>query len=183
MNPRGAGAGEPSHGAGNRKGRSGNLRIPSYTFFCIGPYRSASVRKCSNGPEIGFPRLRHEYPHNFEKNLDQNGLLRTKLEHFEIGQPRILRSKNFENCRRHFHWKSSLKKKTFFDFIFNFHSIFTEHFSMKIFGFPIFLISKFLVDRFQNVPTFFVIIRFRRDFFKSCVDFHGGDDGIEIRAI
>ena len=33
---------------------------------------------------------------NFEKNLDQNGLLRTKLYDFEIDQPKISRSKNFE---------------------------------------------------------------------------------------
>ena len=47
---------------------------------------------------LGFRchRLRHENLHNFEKNLDQNGLLRKKLEHFEIGQPKILRSKNLE---------------------------------------------------------------------------------------
>ena len=36
----------------------------------------------------------------FEKNLDQNGLLRKKLEHFGIGQPKILRLKNFENVYR-----------------------------------------------------------------------------------
>ena len=41
-------------------------------------------------------RLRHENLHNFEKNLDQNGLLRKKLEHFEIGQPKFLRSENFK---------------------------------------------------------------------------------------
>ena len=42
---------------------------------------------------------------------------------------------------------------------------------------------KIFVGRFQNALTFFVINRFGRDFFQSCVDFHGGDDGIEIRAI
>ena len=56
---------------------------------------------------LGFRchRLRHKNLHNFEKNLDQNGLLRKKLEHFEIDQPQILRSTIFENHHRNFHWK------------------------------------------------------------------------------
>jgi hypothetical protein len=44
-------------------------------------------------------------------------------------------------------------------------------------------IATVLVVLFQNVPTLFVKIRFGRDFFFNCVDFHGGDDGIKIRAI
>ena len=68
---------------------------------------------------------------------------------------------------------------------FRFFLDFSTEFSMKIFdgNFRKFSISTFLVGRFQNAPTFFVINRFGRDFFQSCVDFHGGDDGIEIRAI
>ena len=58
--------------------------------------------------------------------------------------------------------------------------IFNENFDEKIRYFPI---SNFLVDRFQNGTTFLVINRFGRDFFQSCVDFQGGEDGIEIRAI
>ena len=54
----------------------------------------------------------------------------------------------------------------------NFDEHFRRFFDLKIFG-----------DRFQNALTFFIINRFGRDFFQSCVDFHGGDDGIEIRAI
>ena len=73
------------------------------------------------------------------------------------------------------------KKSKIFDLkIFHFHWIFNENFDDN---FRNFSISKFLVGRFQNAPTFFVINRFGRDFFQSCVDFHGGDDGIEIRAI
>ena len=43
-------------------------------------------------------------------------------------------------------------------------------------------ISKFLVGRFQNALTFFIINRFGRDFFQSCVDFHGGGDRRGLRA-
>ena len=55
--------------------------------------------------------------------------------------------------------------KIFFNWIFN------ENFSMKIFDF---IIS---VGRFQNALTFFVMNRFGRDFFQSCVDFFSGHDG------
>ena len=54
-------------------------------------------------PEDRFHRVRHENLHNFEKNLDQNGLLGKKLEHFQIDRPKILRSKNLENVHRNFH--------------------------------------------------------------------------------
>ena len=54
---------------------------------------------------------------------------------------------------------------------------------MKFSIFRIFSISKMLVDRFQNDTTLLVINGFDRDFFQSCVDFQGGEDGIEIRAI
>ena len=55
---------------------------------------------------------------------------------------------------------------------------------MKIFDdfFEDFSISKFFGDRFQNALTFFIINRFGRDFFKSCVDFHGGHDGTGFRV-
>ena len=46
-----------------------------------------------------------------------------------------------------------------------------------------FSISKIFGDRFQNALTFFIINRFGRDFFKSCVDFHGGHDGTGFRVI
>ena len=45
-------------------------------------------------------------------------------------------------------------------------------FDLKNFGRPI---SKYSI--------FFVINRFGRFFIQNCVDFHGGDDGIEIHAI
>ena len=41
---------------------------------------------------------------------------------------------------------------------------------------------KMLVGRFQNALTFFIINRFGRDFFQSCVDFHGGGDRRGFRA-
>ena len=63
---------------------------------------------------------------------------------------------------------------------FSFHTISNEKFRRKI---SRFFDPKILVGRFQNAPTFFVINRFGRDVFKSCVDFHGGDDVIEIQAI
>ena len=107
-------------------------------------------------------RLRHENLHNFEKNLDQNGLLRKKLEHFEIGQPKILRSKNFEKLEN-----------------FHFQTFSNDNFDEN---FRDFSISKFLVGRFQNALTFFIINRFGRDFFQSCVDFHGGGDRRCLRA-
>ena len=63
----------------------------------------------------------------WKKNLDQNGLSRKKLEHFEIDQPKILISKNFENCHRNVHWKLYENEKDqkisitfFFAFSFNF---------------------------------------------------------------
>ena len=45
-----------------------------------------------------------------------------------------------------------------------------------------FSISKILVSRFQNALTFFMINRFGRDFFKSCVYFHGGHAGTCFRV-
>ena len=149
--------------------------------FLLGQlYSSYVTYKCSNDPETPFHRVRHENIHNFGKNLDQNGLLWKKLEHFEIGRPKFLRSKIFieifiENCMK-------MKKSKFFDFkIF----VFSFKFQWKFLdgNFRKFSISRFLVGRFQNAPTFFVINRFGRDFFQSCVDFHGGHDGIEIREI
>ena len=78
-------------------------------------------------------RLRHENLHNFEKNLDQNGLLRKKLEHFEIGQLKILRSKNLQNVHRNFHWKL-YENENFRDRKFPIFSdrFFSTGFSMKI---------------------------------------------------
>ena len=52
--------------------------------FYRGPSQSTGHR---------FHRVRHENLHNFEKNPDQNGSLWKKLEHFEIGRPKFLRSK------------------------------------------------------------------------------------------
>ena len=49
-------------------------------------------------------------------------------------------------------------------------------------NFRFFSIAKIFGDRFQNALTFFIINRFGRDFFQSCVDFHGGHDGIGFRA-
>ena len=40
-----------------------------------------------------------------------------------------------------------------------------------------------LVGRFQNALTFFIINGFGRDFFQSCVYFHGGHDGTDFRSI
>ena len=54
----------------------------------------------------------------------------------------------------------------------NFGDNFRRFFDLNIFG-----------DRFQNALTFFIINRFGRDFFKSCVDFHGGHDGTGFRVI
>ena len=56
---------------------------------------------------------------------------------------------------------------------------------MKIFdeNFEDFSISKISGDRFQIALTFFVMNRFGRDFFKSCVDFQGGHDRTGFRVI
>ena len=43
--------------------------------------------------------------HTILKKIDQNGLWWKKLEHFEIGRPKVLRSKNLENFHWNFHWK------------------------------------------------------------------------------
>ena len=42
---------------------------------------------------------------------------------------------------------------------------------------------EFFGDCFQNALTFFIINRFGRDFFQSCAEFHGGDDGLGVRTI
>ena len=72
------------------------------------------------------------------------------------------------------------KLRSFFSILSFFQLDFQWNFWWK---FRNFSISNFLVDRFQNGTTFLVINRFGRDFFQSCVDFQGGEDGIEIRAI
>ena len=56
-----------------------------------------------------------------------------------------------------------------------FNEIFDENFQD-------FSISKILVGRFQIALTFFIINRFGRDFFQSCVDFPCGHDGTEFRG-
>ena len=78
------------------------------------------------------------------KNLDQNGLLWKKLEHFEIGRPKILRSKNLEFFQQNFYWKYSWeifrsKKNIFIQFSMNIFEIF------EIIKFRNFLISKFFI--------------------------------------
>ena len=75
-----------------------------------------------------------------------------------------LRSKNFE-----IFWDRK-----------NFNCIFNEN---VVENFRDFAVSNFLVDRFQNALTFFIINGFGRDFFQSCVDFHGGHNGSDFRWI
>ena len=92
----------------------------------------------------------------------------------------IFEFENYQKKCRNFHW-NLYENENFRDRKFSiFNWIFNENFDDN---FRNFSISKFLVGRFQNAPIFFVINRFGRDFFQSCVDFHGGDDGIEIREI
>ena len=80
-----------------------------------------------------------------------------------------------------FHWILKMKnfeiKKSIFEI---FQLDFQWKFLMEIFEISI---SKVLVGRFQNDTTLLVINCFDRDFFQSCVDFQGGEDGIEIQAI
>ena len=54
-------------------------------------------------PGNSFHRVRLENLHNFEKNLDQNGLLRKKLEHFEIDRPKKNEIENIQKKLENFH--------------------------------------------------------------------------------
>ena len=74
-------------------------------FFCWSSYIPVMSPIRLQWPGNQFYRVRLENLHNFKKNLDQNGLLQKKLEHFEIGLRKFLRSKNLRN----FHRKFSLK--------------------------------------------------------------------------
>ena len=120
------------------------------------------------------------------KNLDQNGLLRKKLEHFKIGQPKILRSKIFGkskifidkfSLKIEWKWKNWDRKIfDFWDFQLDFQWKFLteifEIFDLKNFGWPISKGHNFARNK-----------RFWSRFFQSCVDFQGGEDSIEIRSI
>ena len=90
-------------------------------------------------------RVRHENLHNFEKNLDQNGLLWKKLEHFQIGRPPFLGRKISKISIENFHWKSNWKWKFWVQKISKIVEIekFSTWFSMNISMF-------FLVQKFSN---------------------------------
>ena len=104
-----------------------------------------SRRECVFKTSSRFHRVRHENIHIFKKNLDQNGLLWKKLEHFEIGRPKFSRSKNLENVQRTFHWKLyenekkwDRKKSKIFDlkifhFSYNFQWKKSKFFDLEIF--------------------------------------------------
>ena len=103
-------------------------------------------------------RLRHGKLHNFEKNLDQNGLLWKKLEHFEIGLRKFLRSKNIQKkFIEIFHWKSS----------WNFFDVKKENVRSNKFSFPYNFQWKCSMFFCCNKPFWSI-------FFKICVDFQGG---------
>ena len=105
-----------------------------------------------------------------------------KVRAFSKKSVNILRSKNFENCHRNFHWKSSWKKKIQKNRKFSISKIFIfiefsmkismKIFDLKIFGWPISKWHNFARNK-----------RFWSRFLQSCVDFQGGEDGIEIQAI
>ena len=90
---------------------------------------------------------------------------------------------NFEIEKSHFfhrkfHWKLYENEKfrdrkiSIFQIKKNNNWIFNENFDEH---FRDFLDLEIAVGRFHNALTFFIINRFGRDFFQSCVDFHGGD--------
>ena len=58
-----------------------------FPFFSGAPGRLGG-RRHKNGCGDRSYCVRHENLHNFEKNLDQNGSLWKKLEHFEICRPK-----------------------------------------------------------------------------------------------
>ena len=94
-----------------------------------------------------FHRLRHENIHNFEKNLDQNGLLRKKLEHFGIGQPKILRSKIskffIEKFSLEIEWKWKILRSK------NFENFWVEKFRSQNFSFSFNIQWKFIDENFE----------------------------------
>ena len=54
---------------------------------------------------IDSPRVRHENLERLGQKIDQKASLGRFLEHFEIGRPKFLRSKNLENVHRKFSLK------------------------------------------------------------------------------
>ena len=80
-----------------------------------------------------------------------------KVRAFSKKSVNILRSKNFENCHRNFHWKSSWKKKIQKNRKFSISKIFIfiefsmkismKIFDLKIFGWPISKCSNFVRNK------------------------------------
>ena len=147
----------------NRWQNGPTLQIARISMPSCPPWKSTQLWKKSRPKRFITKKVRAFWNRSTKKFEVEN----FEIFHWEMFIENWMKMKKMISKMKNFEIENF---RFFISFFFNW--IFNENFSMKIF--EIFYLN-FFGDQFQNALTFFIINRFGRDFFQSCVDFHGGD--------